>query len=202
MRGALWKGALTGGIILFVWSMLSWIWIPWHRQVIRGFVNETQVASALRHNAPISGMYILPDPYLPKAHYTSEEVTRELAPKEKLLLEGPVMFAAIQAQGMRMKAYEPIVIALSVQILGAGLAMWMLLQARRLSYFRAVWFVTLAGALIWLLGVFPFWIWWGFSLPFVYVVLFDTLIGWMLAGLAMACWRPSHVPSGSVPSSV
>ena len=46
--------------------------------------------------------------------------------------------------------------------------------------------VTLIGFLIGFLGEMPYWNWWGFSFGYVVVEIADAVIGWFLAGLAIA----------------
>jgi hypothetical protein len=69
-----------------------------------------------------------------------------------MMQNGPTMFASVQVNGMGQKTARPFIVSLILQIIGAGIVTWMLLQTRGLSYKQRVWFVTLYGIAIGVLG--------------------------------------------------
>ena len=58
MRIAL--GTILGAIVLFVWSALAWMVIPWPGDPLRGFTNEDAVVQTIKANVPRSGNYLVP----------------------------------------------------------------------------------------------------------------------------------------------
>ena len=54
-------GSVLGAIVLFVWSAIAWMLIPWPGEPLRTFTNEDAVAQAIKANAPRSGNYLLPN---------------------------------------------------------------------------------------------------------------------------------------------
>ncbi len=54
------KGALAGGLVLFVWGIVYWMALPWHEGVFGQFQDEDAVASVLTQNAPQPGIYVYP----------------------------------------------------------------------------------------------------------------------------------------------
>ncbi|MFZ0565304.1 MAG: hypothetical protein WAM28_03880 [Chlamydiales bacterium] len=177
MGRALTKGALLGGIILFIWMMISWMVLPWHCTVMRTFKNEEIVAQTILDNTESDGVYILPNLYEKKI--TDEERTA-------LMKKGPVMFASVQRYGFDVDSIAPYVSALIIQIIGAFLVTFLLLQTSGLGYLRKVLFITVIGLTLGVLGELPKWNWWGFSIGYVGVEMLDFLIGWFLAGLVIA----------------
>lgn len=167
---------IVGGIVVFIWGMVSWKMLPWHVRSLHQFKNEAQVYEAIKKNAPVSGIYVLPNMYGASAAQESHQ---------KMLAKGPVMFASVLVEGAGHLSVMPFVIALATQIVGAILIMWMLMQTKLNSFRKKVGFVVLVGFLVGLLGVLPAWNWWGFSGAYVLSCFGDLIIGWGLAGLAM-----------------
>lgn len=176
------KGALIGGLTVFVWSMLSWMVFSWHTQTQHKFIDETAVAKVLKENTSQSGIYILPN----TSHYSNNTPTKEIRKAEEILKKGPFVFASIKLGGMEEMGITPLMISLCSYILAAAVVSWMLLQTQGLRYLERVLFVTLIGLLAAILGVLPSWNLWHFSTTYTLITCLDLVIGWALAGLLMA----------------
>jgi hypothetical protein len=181
-RKKLIRGAVIGGVIVFLWCLVSWMVLPWHSAVFNSFTDEQSVANAISSNAPVSGVYILPNTF----QYNDSTPAAEMQKGMQLMKNGPTMFASVQIQGMGQKTVRPFIVSLIIQIIGAGIVTWMVLQTRALSYKNRVWLVTLYGIAIGLLGIFPAWNWWGLSFAYIFSIFFDLVVSWFLAGLAIA----------------
>lgn len=176
------KGAVIGGVIVFLWCLVSWMILPWHAMVFNSFTDENSVANAIRDNAPVSGVYILPNTYSYNASTSTSTMEQGLI----MMQTGPTMFASIQVNGMGSRTVKPFIVSLIIQIIGAGIVTWMLLQTKGLNYRQKVWFVTLFGIAIGVLGVLPGWNWWSLSAGYAITLFADLLVGWLLAGFALA----------------
>ena len=53
-------GTVLGAIVLFAWSALAWMIIPWPGEPFHTFTNEQAVVDAIKANAPQSGNYMVP----------------------------------------------------------------------------------------------------------------------------------------------
>ncbi len=179
MGKALIKGSLLGGIIFFIWIMISWMVLPWHCQFMKTFKNETAVANTLMENTENDGIYLLPN--LCDKNVDLEERTQSMK-------KGPVIFASIQRYGSNIDSIAPYVTSLIIQFIGAFLIAYLLSLAKNLNYLCRVWFVTLIGLTIGVLGALPNWNWWGFSFDYVLIEILDYVIGWFLAGLVIAAF--------------
>ncbi len=173
MKTKIIKCALIGGLILFVWGVFSWIVLPWHQMNFKKFKNEAQVQQVIKDNAVGSGVYVFPH----CCHRGETECT--------MAKQGPTMFAAVRMEGRPMNLVH-FVVSLITQILGAAIIGWMLLQTKLKDYPKQVLFVTAVGFLVGLLGLSPWWNWRSFSAGYTIVLWLDLIIGWFLAGLAMA----------------
>ena len=175
------KCALMGGLIVFIWGLFSWMVFPWHQTCMKRFVCEQGVADMIRENAPESGMYILPNTF-----YSGDVCPVDMKKSVKMMENGPFMFASIKQEGMGKMTLGSFVLSLILQVIGAFIVTWMLMQTKGLSFYQQIGFFTLFGLSIGLLGSLPDWNWWGFSFCYVAVNVIDLVIGWTLAGFAVA----------------
>lgn len=173
-------GGLLGGVVVFVWSALSWMLLPWHFSTLGRFNDESAVARVLARNATHSGIYVLPNP---RRSSTQAGAGAESSPPAK---GTPLVFASVRLPGDSPDMAQAFSGSLAIQLLGAMLAAWLLSMTRGLGYLRRVLFVALTGAFAAVVGCLPYWNWWGFSAEFTAVGMFDLMIGWFFAGLAIA----------------
>ena len=162
----LFLGAVSGGLIVFMWSAVSWMALPWHKLTMEKFMNEAAVSEFMVQNAPKQGVYLLP--------WAMEKAQG-----------GPLLLAAISPEGPRSMG-QTMVFSLLVQILGAFFVTFLVLEGKIPKYRDragcAAAFAFAAGVVCYL----PNWIWWGVPLVYTVVNMLDLLIGWFLAGLAIA----------------
>ncbi len=186
MQKTLAKCAVLGGIVVFIWGIVSWMVLPWHASSFNKFTNEMAVAEAIQQNAPQSGLYLLPNLFS-NSNASKDQMQQGM----NMMNNGPVVFASVQVNGVNQQSMlGPMVLALVMQIIGAGIVTWMLLQTKALDFRKRVGFVTLFGFAIGWLGMLPEWNWWGFAGSYVVMGIIDLVIGWFLAGLVIArCMR-------------
>jgi hypothetical protein len=177
-------GTVLGAIVLFIWSALAWMIIPWPGEPFRTFTNEQAVLDAIKANAPQSGNYLLPNepkrtPGMTGAQYkAAEKAAMDQGAR------GPMVFAVVRLGPMDMA--KPLVVQLLTDIVLALLGCILLLQTDRLSYFARVAFVGALGVLIFIGGHVEEWNWFSFSTVYLMMELGAIVIGWILAGLVMA----------------
>ena len=176
------KNAAVGGLIVFLWTMVSWMVFPWHQYPLKKFANESAVANVISENAPNDGIYILPN----TLHYSDKTSKKEISQGMQMLENGPFVFASVRKGGMGKMTPTPFLISLITQFIGALIVCWMLAQTKGLKFKKQVAFVTLFGIGIGIVSQIPNWNWWGFSACYTRVSMLDYIVGWFLAGLAIA----------------
>ncbi len=181
MQKTLLKSALIGGLIAFIWGVFSWMVFPWHQSCLNKFSDESDVASVIRDNAPVSGMYVLPNTFA----YNSGTSHHEMKKGMEMMEHGPFMFASVRPNGIGKMTVGPFILSLIIQIIGAFIVSWMLLQTKGLHTKQQIGFVTLFGLSIGVLGQLPDWNWWGFSGCYIITNMIDLVIAWFLAGLGI-----------------
>jgi len=170
MFANLMKGALAGGLILFAYQAISWMALPWHASTLNGFPNEAAVRQSIS-GVTARGIYILPDP-------KSMEGSQTPPP-------GPMVFASVSPAGMASMGPAMGMQFVSL-VLCALFATWMLVQTRGLPFGTKVCFVATIGVIVGLAGHMPSMLWWSFPPGYTAVEIADAVIGWTLAGLAIA----------------
>ncbi len=159
---------ILSAVVLFVWGFISWAILPWHNAVANKFVDESAVSAVLKENASSAGMYYLP--------FAQED------------LKPGVLFALanVLPDGVDMNMGEMMGVGLLGQAVSALLVILLLCRTSNLDYWGRVRFVALAGVAIGFVSHFPYWNWFGFSTSYTLVIILDSLIAWLLAGLVMA----------------
>lgn len=178
------QGGLIGGLILFLWSALSWVVLPFHEKTLQSFQNEMLVESALMASLDHDqgGVYILPS--MKGAHSGSGTEEAKKQAREKAA-KGPFVFAVISPKGWGSMPLHSL-IGFLTQALGAALVTGLLLKTGGMKYWGRVGFVVMFAFAVGVIGHLPHWNWWGFPMGFTLAEFLDLLIGWFLAGLAIA----------------
>jgi hypothetical protein len=177
------KGTLLGGVILFAWSAVSWMALPLHERSLLGLSNEPEVETAILAGAAESGMYLIPHAALEEG--AGEPSAEDQAAAQERMMQGPVVLASVRrepSEGMAVLMGRQLVIFL----IGAGLATALVLATRPMRYSRRVLFVAAIGLTIAVVGHLPQANWWGFSAAYTLAEMVDAIIGFTLAGLAIA----------------
>lgn len=158
---------------MYVWSVFSWMVLPWHNAVIHKFPEEDIVAVTIQSQAPRSGVYVVPGP--------GGEPETALAKMAK----GPILFLSVRREGTQGMA-PMMLFHLISSILIAFVVGWLLDGAKLVHYWARVGRVVLLVGIGGFLTHGAYWNWWYFSLPYSLVTYVDLLIGWFLGGLLLA----------------
>jgi len=177
-------GAVLGAIVLFIWSALAWMIIPWPGEPLRHFTSEDAIVAAIKANAPRSGNYLIPNEPQRLPGMTEEQYQKATKDAEDRMNNGPMVFAAVRLEPVSMA--KAMVVGFLTNIITVFFACVLLLQTDRLSYRGRVLFVAGLGLLIFLGGHVDEWNWWGFSNAYMMMQLGALVIGWILSGLVIA----------------
>jgi hypothetical protein len=169
---------LLGGLIVFVWTGISWMLLPWHANVLHAFKQEEEITKVINVQVAQSGVYMLP-------HQDEAKGTQEM--------KGPLIFSVVRLGNIPSMTVL-LRNELLIQILAAFLVSAWIWRMKGVSYLGRVFYVALFGLTAGIATYLPLWNWFGFPIPYVAVSLADLLIAWFLAGFVIA-WA-THQPSG------
>lgn len=163
--------AIVGGIVIFVWSFISHMLLPLGEMGFSALPNEPAVLAALKDSVPRSGLYIFPNP-----------ATKPPGQAEDSRPAGILVF---HPEGGWDISSGRLLNELLSNVLAAAIAAFIasLLAA---AYARRVLAITLLGLFGWLSLIVSYWIWYGFPTAYILGEGINEVVGWFLAGLAIA----------------
>ena len=179
---------VLGGIVFFLWGAVSHMLLPFSNNALLMFKDQDAVTRAILANAPISGVYFLPNMTERTSGMTQEEFDAANKKAEDQMMNGPFMLASVRVGPMGSYPAH-FVIQLITDML-AALFICLVLARVQVSYWNLVFlslWVGLAGFAAFSL---PQWNWYAFSNAFTIAELVDTIAGFFLAGMVIARFVP------------
>jgi len=177
IMGKLLKGGLSGGLILFIWSTLSWNILGWQLSAFDQFPSESS-SSELIQQIPTSGMYFFSSPQQDKNATT---------------IQNSQVFVAAHKETRANEQSIQLVISLLTQISAALLITGLLLLKPHMQYSKRLFQVLLFAAAASIVTYLPYMNQFYFSWQYTSVAMLNLLIGWLLASFAIAHFtRPNY----------
>jgi hypothetical protein len=175
---------LIGGIVMFIWGVTAHMALGFGETGFRQPVNENAALAGLQQGlAGRAGVYLLPA-FDPNTMH-DPAAARTYALKA---VRSPYAFVVYQPDGTDMTQVGP---QLGRQWAGdtlAGLALAFVMGMAGLGFRRRLAIAAAAAVFAWLGSVLPYWNWYRFPLDFTLAALAEQLLGWLIAGAAMAWW--------------
>lgn len=158
--------ALVGGLILFVWGAVAWMVIPLRMSSIKQLPNEKQMLASLQQQS--AGVYFFP-----------AKLDFGTVGPSGLLIYSPAAEGLTPGQLAR---------SFVMNVIAAFAVAWLLARASAsLSFGARVAFVTIAGGVVVsLIADLQNWNWYAYPIDYTLASIADHLVGWLLAGLALA----------------
>lgn len=170
--------ALLGALVMFVWSAIS------HTALIRGIgftslPNEEAISDELRQSIKADGLY-----FFPGIDWSAEPTAEAQAAWQSRFRNGNGILV-YHATSSDPVSWRKLVVQFLCDLLASLLAVT-LVSSLPVPYWRRVLAVGLLGA-FGCVGVSAlYWNWYGFTDAFFAAHCFDKIVGWLLAGLAIA----------------
>lgn len=179
-------GGVVGGIVVFVWSVISHMILPLGMVGFSQLPNEDMVVTALRENIKDPGLYYFPG-MEQTAGMTKEEQKAAMQKWEEKYRQGPIGTLIYQPQGQNPLIPKQLIIELLSNIAGALVAAYLLAKAVGgiASFGGRVLFVLLLGLFASLAIDISYWNWYGFPGSYTLAAIIDQVVSWGLAGLVM-----------------
>lgn len=175
---------IIGGIVMFIWGAVSHMALGLGNVGMYQPANEDAVLSTLHEGlGQQGGVYILPsvdpakisDPAVAKAY--SEKAQRS-----------PYAWVVYLPQGDDMMHMGPQLARQWASDTLSALALAFVMGWAAMSFGRRVTLAAVLAVFAWLSTMVPYWNWYRFPRDFTLAALVEQLVGWVLAGAAMAWW--------------
>lgn len=169
--GKMFLGALLGGIVMFAWISISWMLLPLHKNDVASFKDEKAVATAIGKNISGDGTYVIP--------YTNMG-------KDKAKTDKPYAYVVVKADGVDVTNMNPQLLKEFGLCFFLAAMLGCLLKKTAGCGCCPVLISCKVGLLAGLAAYIPNYIWFHFPLNGALVGVFETVVGFMLAGLVIA----------------
>jgi hypothetical protein len=174
---------LIGGIVFFVWGAVAHMALPIGEMGMKSATAEDPVISALRDNLPGEGVYMVPG--LAPEKMSDEAAVKAYSEKAKNNPNAFIIFQPTGRDGMNMG--PQLAIQAVTDIVSAIIVAWVL-SLGVTGFGRRVAASAALGLFSWLTVSAPWWNWYRFTTEFTVGSLLEQVIGWTLAGAAIAWW--------------
>jgi hypothetical protein len=172
--------ALAGGIIVFIWSAIAHLATPLGMMGLTNLPNEDAVLQVLRDNVKTSGFYVFPG-----------QIPDEKAWAAKIA-EGPSGLMVYTAGGVSAMDPKQLIAELLTNIVAAFIAA-SIVALIFASYAKRVGVIVMMGVFGWVSLLLSYWIWLHYPTAYILGELVTEVVGWFLAGLAIAKIVPPRV---------
>jgi hypothetical protein len=176
--------ALIGGIVMFIWGAAAHTVLGLGQIGIHQPTNEDVVLNAMYDGLGTKpGIYILPS--VDMKHWHDPAVQQAYAEKTKV---SPYVWMVYMPLSDDLTQIGPQLGRQWASDTLAALAVAFMMGLAALSFAKRVTIALAAAVFAWLTTGIPYWNWFRFPLDFTLTALAIQLIGWLLAGAAMAWW--------------
>ena len=176
--------ALIGGIVMFIWGAVAHMALGLGSVGIRQPAGEDVVLSSLHQGLGTqSGVYILPsfDP----ARMSDQVAVKAYSDKAK---SSPYAWIVYLPQGEDMMQMGPQLGRQWASDTLSALALAFVMGLAAFGFRKRLGIAAAAALFAWLSAMVPYWNWYRFPLDFTLAALAEQLLGWLLAGAAIAWW--------------
>ena len=174
---------LLGGIVFFAWGAIAHMALPIGEMGMRTVPVEEPVIAALRDNLPGEGVYMVPG--LSPEQMKDEAAVKAYSEKAKNNPNAFIVYQPVGRDGMNMG--PQLGTQAFTDIFSAIIVAW-LLSLAPLGFGKRVLASGMLGLFSWLTVSAPWRNWYRFTDAFTLGSLLEQVIGWLVAGAAIAWW--------------
>lgn len=173
-------GAIVGGIVAFLWSTIIHVVLPIGEAGIKVLPEEAAVVSAMRGAIYEPGLYFFPG--MDMSHHPTPAEQEAWEAKYR---SGPRGILVYHPEGAAPMAPGYLLTEVGSDLFAALIASFLLSHVVA-GFGRRVLLTGALGLFAWLVMSVSHWNWYGFPGSFVMAEATDQVVGWLLAGLALA----------------
>lgn len=175
---------LIGGLVIFLWSAFAHMALPIGEAGFKVPAQQDAVLGALAQSVDGEGVYMYPS--MPMEQWQDEAASAAFNQRSR---GKPYAFVVYQPGGnpVNQSMTPNLVKQFATDILAALVAAW-ILALGAWTFGRRVLVAGALGVFAWLAISLPQWNWYMFPMNMTLAALIEQVVGWLLAGAAMAWW--------------
>lgn len=174
---------ILGGVVFFLWGAVAHLALPVGTMGMKFAAPHEAVLGAMKQSFQGEGVYVLPS--LPKEQMGNEQATKAFAPTET---SNPYAFVVYQPQGEDTSQMGDNLAKQFASDFLSALIVSFVLALGAFGFGKRVLVSAGLGLFSWLTVSVPWWNWYRFPMDFTIGSFLEQVVGWLLAGLAMAWW--------------
>jgi hypothetical protein len=174
---------LLGGIVFFAWGAFAHMVLPIGEMGMGLAKSDDAVIAALRDNLPGEGVYMVPG--LAPEKMSDPVASKAYSEKSKA---NPFAFIVYQPVGRDNTDMGRMLGIQAATDIASALVLAWVLSLGVAGFGRRVLACGALGLFSWLTVSAPYWNWYRFSDAFTFGNLLEQVVGWLIAGVAIAWW--------------
>ncbi|MDH3285691.1 MAG: hypothetical protein OEQ13_13250, partial [Acidobacteriota bacterium] len=174
-------GGLVGGLVMFIWGAVANMALPLGKVGISEIPGEQAVVETMRQSISEPGVYLFPG-----MDMSREQSQEEMTAWVERYRRGPTGLLVYQPAGEQPLSPAKFVRQLLADVAAALIAATILSMVVARSFWSRVLVVGMMGLFAWLSISIPYWNWYRFPSDFTMAAAAQQIVGWLLAGAAMA----------------
>lgn len=175
--------AVLGGLVMFFWGFASHMLLPIGEMGMKEAVNEDVVIAAMRDGLPGEGVYQVPG--ISGEQMNDPAAVAAYSAKAKANPNAFIVYQPVGEDGMDMG--QELGQEFATNVVSSFLLAWVLALGS-FGFRKRVLVSAAMGLFAWTAISLPYWNWYRFPMDFTTGALLQQVIGWTLAGAAMAWW--------------
>lgn len=178
--------SIVGTLIVFIWSFLSWEFLPVHTHSMRYTPKQDTILKVLNNSLTEPGMYMVPSPDNRNLGMMKDEKYNKEMQEMNKQNEGKP-FAMVIYGSSKMSPCQ-IIYGLLIDLFAVMCAVILLVMSKDKlkTFFMRWWAVMLIGFIVALNSYFLEWNWMQFPWHFIKGEIVDTFMEWGLCGIWLA----------------
>jgi hypothetical protein len=176
--------ALLGAIVMFAWGFVSHMLLPIGEMGFKAPTNEDVVIAATHDGLPGDGGVTM----VPWLGPDGMDDPAKMAAYEAKAAASPYAFVVWKARGTSKFDMGQNLAKEFVTNLACAAMVAFVLALGPFAFGRRVMVAGLMGLFAWAAIQVPFWNWYRFPFDFTLGILIQQVVGWLLAGAAIAWW--------------
>jgi hypothetical protein len=176
--------ALLGGVVMFFWGFVSHMVLPIGEMGVHTAANEEAfLAAAKEHLGSGEGVYLVPG--ITGADMNDDAKAKAYSARATANPNAFVVYQPVGSDGMQMG--DNLGKEFATNVACAAIVAFVLALGA-FGFARRVRIAALLGLFAWLAINVPYWNWYRFPLEFTLGSAIQQVVGWTLAGAAIAWW--------------